>query len=120
MADARNPTFTPAHKVVIDALGFLISERIQHHNRALIIEAMDQALPHAHSSGNQILDRVILAAVEVSHAERLARQLDPEASKARLGAMLTASAAMGEYHFWRASLSIEAFRTSLATDGEAA
>lgn len=114
------PTFTPAHKVVIDALGFLVAERTRHDNRRMLIEALDQALTRAHSTGNRTLDRVIMAAVEVSHADRQLQSRAPDAAKAWMAASLSASDAMTEFFLWRASLSIEAFRATLATDGEAA
>lgn len=120
MIDPSNPRITPAQKVVIDAMGFLVAERARHSNRRILLEALTEALPHAHATGHRTLDRVILAAAEVSHADREMTNGTTGAALAWFAAMHSASDAMTEFFQWRAGFSIEAFRAALATEGEAA
>ena len=114
MADPAAPQFTLAHKVVLDCMAFVSAERIHHPNRRLVLDALAEALPHAHGTGNRYLDRVIMAAAEVTSADRAQLTSAPGASLTWMQAMMSADAALAEFFFWRGASSIEAFRERLA------
>lgn len=117
MTDLSNPTFTPAHKVVLDCMGFVVAERARHDNHRMMLDALAEALPHAAATGQRVLDRVILAAVEVVRADRALLASDPGAALAWMAAMLSASSTMEEFFIWRGSRAIDALCASLAPGG---
>jgi hypothetical protein len=114
MADPQTPHFTLAHKVVLDCMAFVSAERIHHPNRRLVLDALAEALPHAHGTGNRWLDRVIMSGSEVTAADRAMLAQDAGASLRWMAAMIAADAALAEFFFWRGASSIEAFRERLA------
>lgn len=113
MAD---PVFTAAHKVVIDAVGFVVAERVHHANRRVALDLLARALPHAAATGHAILDRIILAAVEVSMADQALTAREADCGATWVRAHLSASDAFAEFSLWRLSVSSERFSATLATD----
>lgn len=114
------PRFTEAHKVVIDAIGFIVAERIHHPNRRLALSLLTEALPHAHATENGILDRLIMAAIEVSVADRAMMNAEPEAALAWMRATMAASTAFAEFALWRLGQSAEKFQQTLVLEGATA
>lgn len=117
MADRSNPSFGPAHKVLIDCMGFIVAERVRHTNRRMVFDLLAEALPTAHALDNSIIDKLILAAVEVVRADRALQQMQPNAALDWMAAHMTASNAFTDFSLWRAGFSVERMRASLATDG---
>lgn len=111
--------FTAAHKVVIDCLGFIVAERSHHANRRLVFDLLAEALPHAASTEHRLMDRVILAAIEVSAADRALEGKWPDAAAGWLSAHITASNAFAEFSLWRLGMSAEKFQQTLVIDGVA-
>ena len=109
--------FTHAHKVVIDAVGFLVAERARHINRSLVLEALAEALPHALATENPILDRLLIAAVEIKVAAAGLDANRPDAALEWMRASMSASQAFTEFSLWRLGASSARFTAALATDG---
>ena len=116
MADV---VFTAAHKVVIDCLGFIVSERVDTANRQPVFDLLAEALPQARATESPILDRMILAAIEVSAAQRRLIAREPEAGLSWMAAHMAASTIFAEFSLWRLALSGAKFQETLATDGAA-
>lgn len=116
---SATPTFTAAHKVVIDCLGFIVAERVHHANRRLVFGLLAEALPHARAMENPMLDRLIMAAVEVNAADKSMMAAQPEAALGWMQAHMSASHAFTEFTLWRLGTSAEKFHETHALNGAA-
>lgn len=116
---SRDVVFTPAHKVVIDCLGFIVAERVRHDNRGLVFSLLAEALPHAGATENRYLDHMIMAAIEVSRADQALTAKAPDAAAGWLSAHMSASHAFAEFSAWRLGMSAEKFHQTLVIDGAA-
>lgn len=111
MADPVTPplTFSPAHKVVIDAVTFVAAlAQASDARLPLVIDALDRALPLAHSTGWPDLDRMILAGAAISRAWVGRRQNLPQWGTAWMAANMDAGHAVTGFAWWRLAQSTDA------------
>lgn len=102
-------TFSPAHKVVIDAVTFVAAlTYVADPRLPLAIDALDRALPMAHATGWPDLDRVILAGTALSRAWVGRRQNLPQWGTDWMAANMDANAAVTGFAWWRLALSTDA------------
>ena len=119
MADAQTPIFTPAHRVVLDCMGYVNAKLSQHDNHNVMMAVLAEVLPHAPLSGHATLDRVVVGARAIAAAHALVLAKDPGAGLAWGAANLATSHAMQEFFIWRAAKAIDGFRATLG-QGDAA
>jgi hypothetical protein len=116
MADPAAPPATPpatprlslADQALANMLGFLASQRIEDGRTALALEALAEIAPQLRP-GLPVVQRLQDAAREVLAAAP-GRRKPGRGSVAWCQAMLTASAAVSEFLFWRGALAVEALR----------
>lgn len=101
--------FSPAHKVVVDAVTFLAASRRGDDDRLpLVFDALTRALPLCEATEWRELSRVMLAGSALLRAWDARRAGQSDWSSQWLAAMMDADHAVTSFAWWRMALSIDA------------
>jgi hypothetical protein len=106
---ASGPRLSLADQSLANLVGFLATQRIEDSRTNMALEALVELLPHVNRSITP-MQALSEAAGEALNAA--AKRNQKGGSVAWCQAMLTASSAMQEFLFWRASMAIDAWRAS--------
>ena len=115
-AQKAPPVITPAHKVMVDCLGFLLTNiDSQNPNFPMVLAVLGEVLPACSRIGNPLVDDLTGAAGRIYRAAPAAFTKDGAGEW--LLAQLAGEGPFQRWCLWRGGIALDAHRASLGHDG---